>query len=84
MIVLDASAELEARTALGDFGDLGIVLYGHEPLLARVWELRANLGAYDASYVALAEGLGCPILTTDRKLAAAPGHRADVVTPWTT
>jgi predicted nucleic acid-binding protein len=40
--------------------------------------MRANLTAYDAAYVALAEALDAPLLTRDRRLAAAPGHRARV------
>ncbi len=47
--------------------------YPHDVLLDRVWELRANLSAYDASYVALAEALGLPLVTCDRRLALAPG-----------
>jgi predicted nucleic acid-binding protein len=47
-------------------------------LLPRVWELRNNLTAYDAVYVALAEALGAPLLTRDRRLAGAAGHRATV------
>lgn len=42
-------------------------------LLTRVYELRANVTAYDAVYIALAEHLDCPLLTADRRLAAAPG-----------
>jgi predicted nucleic acid-binding protein len=67
-----------ARTALEDLGALDIERYEHEPLLGRVWELRENLTAYDALYVALAEVLACPLLTFDERLAAAPGHRAVV------
>lgn len=50
----------------------------HEPLLQRCWELRANLTAYDAAYVALAEALDAPLITCDAKLQAAPGHRATI------
>lgn len=50
--------------------------YTHEPLLTRVWELRDNLTAYDAAYVALAEGLQAPLLTCDARLASAPGIHA--------
>jgi predicted nucleic acid-binding protein len=49
-------------------------------LLPRVWQLRGNLTAYDASYIALAEALDCPLLTADRRLAGAPGVRATVIT----
>lgn len=45
------------------------------PLMRRAYELRANVSAYDAAYVALAEELGCILLTADRRLAAAPGPR---------
>jgi predicted nucleic acid-binding protein len=65
-----------AREALEDFVDLRIVLYPHAPLLARVWELRQNLTAYDAVYVALAEALGIALLTTDSGIRDAPGHHA--------
>jgi predicted nucleic acid-binding protein len=48
-------------------------------LLPRVWALRHNLSAYDATYVALAEALDCPLLTCDGRLADAPGHGAEIV-----
>ncbi len=63
---------------LAVFGRLGIRRYSHGPLLGRVWQLRANLSAYDATYVALAEALGCALLTADRRLAAAPGPRCPI------
>jgi predicted nucleic acid-binding protein len=47
-------------------------------LLQRVWELRDNLSAYDASYVALAELLDCTLLTADRRLSRAPGIRCSI------
>ena len=63
--------------ALRDLEDLAIERYPHRPLLPRVWELRANLTAYDAVYVALAEALEATLLTGDARLARAP-HRARV------
>jgi predicted nucleic acid-binding protein len=45
------------------------------PLLQRMWDLRANVTAYDAAYIALAEQLAAPVLTCDGKLAAATGPR---------
>jgi predicted nucleic acid-binding protein len=42
----------------------------------RIWELRRSISAYDAAYVALAEGLGAPLLTRDARLARSHGHRA--------
>ncbi|MGH3504605.1 MAG: type II toxin-antitoxin system VapC family toxin [Nocardioidaceae bacterium] len=47
--------------------------YAVSSLLDRVWELRANVSAYDASYVELAEALGCDLLTADALFARAPG-----------
>lgn len=49
-----------------------------EPLVERVWTLRHQFTTYDASYLALAEALECPLYTCDSKLAAS-GHRADVL-----
>ncbi|MHC4960121.1 MAG: type II toxin-antitoxin system VapC family toxin [Planctomycetota bacterium] len=73
--VVDAE---RATAALRDLGQLGIRAHEHAILLPRVWELRANLTAYDAVYVALAEGLDAPLLTLDTRLASAPGHRARI------
>ena len=47
--------------------------YPHEPLLDRVWQLRDNVTAYDAVYVALAEALSTVLVTGDRRLARMPG-----------
>jgi len=66
------------RAVLADLADLPVHRYPHDFLLRRVWELRGNLTAYDAVYVALAEALDAPLLTRDKRLAAAPGHRARV------
>lgn len=54
---------------------LGITRYPTFTLLHRSWQLRHNLTAYDAAYVALAELLGCPLLTADARLSRAPGLR---------
>lgn len=67
-----------ADEALTDIRDLGVALYGHEALVGRVWLLRDSLTAYDAAYVALAEGLEAPVVTFDERLAAATGHLAEV------
>ncbi len=68
----------EASQALEDLLDLPIVRYPHHPLVARAWELRHNLTAYDAAYVALAEALGAALVTLDSGIRDAPGHRAMV------
>jgi len=64
--------------ALIDFESLRLARHSHEPLRGRIWELRSNVTAYDAAYLALAEALECPLVTRDRRLAKAPGHRATV------
>lgn len=64
------------RAALDDLADLPLTRYPHDVLLPRVWELRDNLTAYDATYVALAEALDAPLLTRDRRLSKAPGNHA--------
>jgi len=71
-------SELRGQTALEDFLQIPLLRYPHDVLLPRVWELRKNLTAYDAVYVALAEALEMPLLTCDANLASAPGHRARV------
>ncbi len=63
--------------AVDDLQDLDIDRYPALPLLRRVYELRANVSAYDAVYVALAEGLDCRLLTADVRLMNAPGSRCD-------
>ena len=55
---------------------LDLARYPHDVLVPRIWQLRGNLTPYDAAYVALGEQLAAPVLTCDRRLAAAPGHRA--------
>jgi predicted nucleic acid-binding protein len=59
--------------ALDTFRRLGMTRYPGFPLLDRAWELRDNLSAYDATYVALAEDLTCGLLTADARLSRAPG-----------
>jgi predicted nucleic acid-binding protein len=67
-----------AEIALSEFMQAPIQRYAHLALLERIWRLRANLTAYDASYVALAELLGADLLTVDRRLSAVPGIRCRV------
>lgn len=65
-------------TGVAALGQLDITRYGHEELRPRIWALRQNVTAYDAAYIAVAEALDAPLLTLDARLAAAPGHQAEV------
>jgi predicted nucleic acid-binding protein len=65
-------------TSLELFASFPIRRYSHEPLLSRIWFLRDNLTAYDAAYVALAEGLQATLLTRDDRIGRAAGHRAKI------
>jgi predicted nucleic acid-binding protein len=67
--------EKRAATARGDFLALEITRYPHLPLADRIWDLRHNLSAYDATYVALAEALDASFVTTDSRIAGAPNLR---------
>jgi predicted nucleic acid-binding protein len=76
-----ANGEIDSdrgRAAVADLADFPLHRYPHDLLLPRIWELRNNLTAYDAVYVALAEALDAPLLTRDRRLASAAGHDARI------
>lgn len=78
-VLRGTARELQARDALDRWARLGVHRFAVVGLLARVWELRDNLTAYDATYVALAERIGCELLTADRRLASAPGPVCPIV-----
>ncbi|HUG54466.1 MAG TPA: type II toxin-antitoxin system VapC family toxin [Vicinamibacteria bacterium] len=77
----EAAGDLTAERgseALEDLVGFPLHRYSHEVLLPRIWELRRNVTAYDAAYLALAEVLDAPLVTCDGRLRSAPGHRARV------
>jgi predicted nucleic acid-binding protein len=77
----EAQRELDARRvrfALQDLADLPMLRYPQLPFACRIWELRDALTAYDAAYVALAEELGCALVTTDRRLSGSPAPRCAI------
>lgn len=65
-------------SALGTWRRLGLTRYAVHPFLDRVWQLRDNLSAYDAGYVALAELLNCALITADVRLSNATGIRCPI------
>lgn len=72
-------SEDAAALARGDLDDLDIDLWPFDAISARAWELRHNLTIYDASYVAVAELLGAPLVTLDARIARAPGPACEVL-----
>ena len=68
----------QAEQAVGNLVALPLIVYPTAPTLRRSWELRNNVTPYDACYIGLAESLGCGLLTTDARLARAPGIRCPV------
>ena len=67
-----------AGQALEDLMDLRILRCPHVPFMGRIWELRKNMTAYDAAYIALAEVLPATFVTCDQRVATAGGHSARV------
>jgi len=72
-------ARRRAQEALDDLADLPLVRHPHLPLSPRIWALRERLSAYDATYVALAEGLDASLLTSDRRFARGAAGIAPVL-----
>lgn len=69
----------QGSVALDGFTRLTLTRYPADWLRTRLWALRHNLSAYDATYVALAEMIGASaLLTTDARLVHAPGVQCAV------
>ena len=73
----DIATEL-AHELVGDLQLLDVDYVDHDLVLGRVWELRHNLTAYDAAYVAVAELLGAVLITTDERMSNAPANLARI------
>jgi predicted nucleic acid-binding protein len=67
-----------ATQAIADLRDWPGQRFGHRALLERAWELRDSVRGWDAVYVALAESFQATLITTDERLARAPGPRCPV------
>jgi len=73
--------DVRAAEEIADHMALPIKRYPHHILLLRVWELRSNIIAYDAIYVALAESLHATLVTADTRLAKAAARFVAVEVP---
>jgi len=71
--------EGRAAEVLRDLDELPLERYAARPLLGRIWELRHNLSGYDATYVALAEALDAPLITSERRLLDLPAAASQAV-----
>lgn len=69
--------EARAKDSIDLLGLLELETVPTQHVISRVWELRSNVTAYDAAYVAIAEQNRCPLVTTDLKLVAATGPGCD-------
>lgn len=78
LVAAGALTDDRALQSVGDLMDLRVRRVSHRFLMERCWELRSNLTAYDAAYVALAERLDTTLVTVDGPLARAPGPRCTI------
>lgn len=78
MVLAHQLSEDRGREALEDYGDMPITRYPSLPLMSRIWRLKQKVTAFDATYIALAEALDAPLITSDGALASSAGHRARV------
>ena len=81
---MELAGSISGLEATSDFRALlqvDLRLFAFAPFAKRIWALRTNLTSYDAWYVALAEELGCPLLTADMRLGRATGPLCKIITP---
>jgi predicted nucleic acid-binding protein len=70
-----------AEDAIAALAEIQIEQVDVLPIAKRIWELRENLTAYDAAYLAVAELLDCVMLTSDARLARVKTARCAVEMP---
>ena len=78
---LDPTERDVAALAHDDLVQLRVTVFPFEPVASRVWELHPSVTPYDAGYVAVAEVLGVPLVTLDRRLARASGPECEFLLP---
>lgn len=78
LVAIGQISAADGGTLLRTWQSLAVTRYAAHGLLARIWTLRDNLAAYDAGYVALAEALGCTLVSADSRLSRAPGIHCSV------
>jgi predicted nucleic acid-binding protein len=76
--LLEEVAVTRIQDALAAWLQLDVQRHPHKPFMNRIWQLRPAMTSYDAAYVALAESLRAPLITTDAKLARSHGHTAKI------
>ncbi|GAB3525632.1 type II toxin-antitoxin system VapC family toxin [Arthrobacter monumenti] len=79
LVLRGTLTEHQGQIAMDGFSSLTMRRFAADWLRPRIWELRHNVSGYGATYVALAEMTGATsLLTTDAKLANAPGIECPV------
>ena len=78
LVARELLTEARADVARRRFNQLPLHRYPHQPLADRVWAMRSTITAYDGQYIALAEVIGLPLVTSDARLARSGGHSASI------
>ena len=78
-VMLRRLTPAQATAAVADYLQLALERHSVAGFITRIWELRDNMTAYDAAYIALAESRSISVVTRDKKLASASGHHAKVI-----
>lgn len=79
LVLRSRLSEADARQSWTALAGIRLSVFRGPVVLERIWQLRHNLSAYDAAYIAVAENLNAPLLTADRRLASASGPRCSFV-----